>query len=48
LPIKIVDGNEYRVLEQDGQTILLSKQGEAVGVYDADTDSVQEAEFEEE
>jgi len=48
LPIKIVDGNEYRVLEQDGQTILLSKQGDAVGVYDADTDSVQEAEFEEE
>ena len=48
LPIKIVGGVEYRVLEQDGQTILFSKLGDPVGVYDADTDTVQEAEFDEE
>jgi len=48
LPIKVVGDIEYRVLDQDGQTILLSKQGEPVGVYDAATDTVQECEFDEE
>ena len=48
LPIKLVGDIEYRVLEQDGQTILLSNQGDPVGVYDAATDTVQECEFDEE
>jgi hypothetical protein len=46
LPIKSVDGVEYHVMEQDGQTVLLSRQGEPVGVYDAETDTIQEADFE--
>ena len=45
---KIVGGIEYFVSELDGQIILFSKSGEPVGVYDADTDTVQECEFDEE
>jgi hypothetical protein len=41
-----VGGVEYYFSEQDGQTVLFSKNGEPVGVYDAETDTVQEAEFE--
>ncbi len=48
LPIRVVDGVEFRELDQDGQIVLLSLQGDPVGVYDADTDTVQEASFEEE
>jgi len=40
-----VGGVEYFFSEQDGQTILFSKSGEPVGIYDADTDTVQECEF---
>ena len=43
-----VGGVEYYFSEQDGQTVLFSKTGEPVGVYDADTDTVQECEFDEE
>ena len=43
-----VGGIEYYFSEQDGQTVLFSKTGEPVGVYDADTDTVQECEFDEE
>ena len=45
---KTVGGIEYFVSELDGQIILFSKSGEPVGVYDADTDTVQECEFDEE
>jgi hypothetical protein len=48
LPIRVVDGVEFRELDQDGQIVLLSLQGDPVGVYDAETDTVQEASFEEE
>lgn len=41
-----VDGVEYYVHEQDGQKIVLSMEGEPVGVYDEETDTIQEAEFE--
>ena len=41
-----VGGVEYYFSEQDGQTVLFSKNGEPVGVYDAETDTVQEADFE--
>ena len=43
-----VSGVEYYFSEQDGQTVLFSKTGEPVGVYDADTDTVQECEFDDE
>ena len=43
-----VGGVEYFFTEQDGQTILFTKAGEPVGIYDADTDTVQECEFDEE
>ena len=43
-----VGGVEYFFTEQDGQTILFTKNGEPVGIYDADTDTVQECEFDEE
>ena len=43
-----VAGVEYFFTEQDGQTILFTKDGEPVGIYDADTDTVQECEFDEE
>ena len=43
-----VGGVEYFFAEQDGQTILFSKSGEPVGIYDADTDTVQECEFDDE
>ena len=39
---------EYFFIEQDGQTVLFTKTGEPVGIYDAATDTVQEAEFAEE
>jgi hypothetical protein len=39
---------EYYFSEQDGQTVLFTKTGEPVGVYDADTDTVQECEFDDE
>jgi len=42
-----VGGVEYFFTEQDGQTILFTKDGEPVGIYDADTDTVQECEFDE-
>ena len=42
----IVEGVEYYVHEQDGQKIVLSMDGEPVGVYDEETDTIQEAEFE--
>jgi len=42
-----VGGIEYFFTEQDGQTILFTKDGEPVGIYDADTDTVQECEFDE-
>ena len=42
-----VGGVEYFYGDYDGQTILFSKTGEPVGVYDAETDTVQECEFEE-
>ena len=45
---KTVGGIEYYVSELDGQIILFSKSGEPVGVYDADTDTVQECEFDDE
>ena len=44
----IVKGVEYYFSEQDGQTVLFSKTGEPVGVYDDETDTVQECEFDEE
>ena len=43
---KTVGGVEYFMSEQDGQVILFTKDGEPVGIYDADTDTVQEADFE--
>jgi len=43
-----VGGVEYFFSEMDGQTILFSKTGEPVGLYDAETDTVQECEFDEE
>jgi len=43
----IVGGTEYFCDEQDGQTILFSKQGEPVGIYDAESDTVQECDFDE-
>lgn len=43
-----VGGVEYFFTEQDGQTILFTKDGEPVGIYDAETDTVQECEFDEE
>ena len=43
-----VAGVEYFFTEQDGQTILFTKAGEPVGIYDADTDTVQECEFDDE
>ena len=43
-----VGGVEYFFTEQDGQTILFTKDGEPVGIYDAATDTVQECEFDEE
>jgi chemotaxis protein histidine kinase CheA len=36
---------EYYCAEQDGQTILFTKTGEPVGIYDAESESVQECEF---
>ena len=42
-----VGGVEYFFSEMDGQTILFSKNGEPVGIYDAETDTVQECEFDE-
>ena len=47
LSTRTVSGVEYKELEQDGQTILLSMQGEPIGVYDEETDTVQEADFSE-
>jgi len=43
-----VAGVEYFFTEQDGQTILFTKAGEPVGIYDADTDTVQECDFDDE
>jgi hypothetical protein len=43
-----VGGVEYFFAEQDGQTILFTKTGEPVGIYDADTDTVQECDFDDE
>ena len=43
-----VAGVEYFFTEQDGQTILFTKAGEPVGIYDAETDTVQECEFDDE
>ena len=43
-----VGGVEYFFSEMDGQTILFSKGGEPVGIYDATTDTVQECEFDDE
>ena len=43
-----VGGVEYFFAEQDGQTILFTKTGDPVGIYDADTDTVQECEFDDE
>ena len=43
-----VGGVEYFISDYDGQTVLFSKTGEPVGIYDAETDTVQEAEFDEE
>jgi len=48
LPPRTVGGVEFLELIQDGQIILLDKQGEPVGIYDAETDTVQECEFDEE
>jgi len=45
---RTVGGVEFLELIQDGQIILLDKQGEPVGIYDAETDTVQECEFDEE
>ena len=44
----VVGGTEYYYGEQDGQTIIFSMTNppEPVGLYDAETDTVQEAEFE--
>ena len=42
-----VGGVEYFFSGMDGQTILFSKNGEPVGIYDAETDTVQECEFDE-
>ncbi len=42
-----VGGVEYFFSDYDGQTVLFSKTGEPVGIYDAETDTVQEAEFDE-
>ena len=41
-----VGGVEYYVLEQDDQKIVLTMEGEPIGVYDEETDTIQEAEFE--
>jgi hypothetical protein len=43
-----VGGVEYYFSQMDGQIILFSKTGEPVGVYDTETDTVQECEFDEE
>ena len=43
-----VAGVEYFFTEQDGQTILFTKAGEPVGIYDADTDTIQECDFDDE
>jgi len=43
-----VGGVEYFFSEMDGQTVLFTKTGDPVGVYDADTDTVQECEFDDE
>ena len=43
-----IGGVEYFFSDYDGQTVLFSKTGEPVGVYDAETNTVQEAEFDEE
>jgi len=43
-----VGGVEYFFSDYDGQTVLFSKVGVPVGVYDAETDTVQEAEFDDE
>ena len=45
-----VAGVEYFFTEQDGQTILLTNTNtpEPVGIYDADTDTVQECDFDDE
>ena len=43
-----VGGVEYFFSEMDGQTVLFTKTGEPVGVYDADTDTIQECEFDDE
>jgi len=42
-----VGGIEYFFSDHYGQTVLFSKTGEPVGVYDAETNTVQEAEFDE-
>ena len=41
-----VDGVEYYVHEQDGLKIAYTKEHDPVGVYDEETDTIQEAEFE--
>ena len=41
-----VGGVEYYVLDQDDQKIVLTMEGEPIGVYDEETDTIQEAEFE--
>ena len=43
-----VGGVEYFFSDYDGQIVLFSKAGEPVGVYDVETDTVQECEFDEE
>ena len=45
-----VAGVEYFFTEQDGQTILFTNTNtpEPVGIYDADTDTVQECDFDDE
>ena len=43
-----VDGVEYYVHQQDGNTILFSMDGEPVGVYDDETGTIQECDFDEE
>ena len=41
-----VDGVEYyHTTDEDGNVILFSSTGEPVGIYDAVTDTVQEADF---
>ena len=43
-----VDGVEYFYTVQDGQTILFTKTGEPVGLYDDESGTIQECEFDEE